>query len=52
MEVAQGTVAGGAVAWVATTGTVYYRADHKYALAIRDNKVILAPSNHSDPRQH
>nr|GMD82881.1 ricin B-like lectin EULS3 [Ipomoea batatas] len=52
MEVAQGTVAGGAVAWVATTGTVYCRADHKYALTIRNNKVTLAPSNPFDPRQH
>nr|GMD82879.1 ricin B-like lectin R40G3 [Ipomoea batatas] len=58
MEVAQGTVVGGAKARVATSGTakptyqVYCRADHKYALTIRDNKVILAPSNPSDPRQH
>nr|GMD81462.1 Hydroxyproline-rich glycoprotein family protein, putative isoform 2 [Ipomoea batatas] len=52
MEVAQGTVVGGAKARVATSGTVYCRADHKYALTIRDNKLILAPSNPSDPRQH
>ncbi|XP_019155262.1 PREDICTED: uncharacterized protein LOC109152143 [Ipomoea nil] len=34
------------------TYQVYCRADHKYALAIRNSKVILAPSNPSDPRQH
>ncbi|XP_019155258.1 PREDICTED: uncharacterized protein LOC109152139 [Ipomoea nil] len=34
------------------TYQVYCRADYKYALTIRDNKVILAPSNPSDPRQH
>nr|GMD81461.1 carboxypeptidase Y [Ipomoea batatas] len=31
---------------------VYCRADHKYALTIRNNKVTLAPSNPFDPRQH
>ncbi|XP_031097433.1 ricin B-like lectin R40C1 [Ipomoea triloba] len=34
------------------TYQVYCRADHKYALTIRDNNVILAPSDPSNPRQH
>nr|GMD80203.1 ricin B-like lectin EULS3 [Ipomoea batatas] len=50
IEVAKDTVA--VVQKQGWLQVVYCRADHKYALTIRDNKVILAPSNPSDPRQH